>query len=137
MPESTQIKPLERLQKAMTALLQPPTRDQRGEIQKLLHSWDVPQKNNGKRSFDEVKAELLAKVIEETHRLQRMQGAPETSSPHADANAAGWRFSAITASFQNAYAQRFFPDSLGPNLQNVDKRAVPHERGEEQPKKRS
>ena len=48
----------------------------------------------------EVKAELLANVIKETHRLQRMHDAPETLSPHAEANAAGCRFSAIRASFQ-------------------------------------
>mgnify|MGYP005706279207 CR=1 FL=1 len=105
-PESTQSKPLERLQKAITALLQPSEPRQRDEIQKLLYSWDVPQKNKGKRGAGEVKAELLAKVIKETHRLQRMDSAPETPSPHAEANAAVWRFSAIRASFQNAAADR-------------------------------
>ena len=105
-PESTQSKPLERLQKAITALLQPSEPRERDEIQKLLYSWDVPQKNKGKRGAGEVKAELLAKVIKETHRLQRMDSAPETPSPHAEANAAVWRFSAIRASFQNAAADR-------------------------------
>ena len=105
-PESTQSKPLERLQKAITALLQPSEPRERDEIQKLLYSWDVPQWNKGKRGAGEVKAELLAKVIKETHRLQRMDSAPETPSPHAEANAAVWRFSAIRASFQNAAADR-------------------------------
>ena len=105
-PESTQSKPLERLQKAITALLQPSEPRERDEIQKLLYSWNVPQWNKGKRSYGEVKAELLAKVIKETHRLQKMDGAPEIPSPHAEANAAVWRFSAIRASFQNAAADR-------------------------------
>ena len=105
-PESTQSKPLERLQKAITALLQPSEPRERDEIQKLLYSWDVPQWNKGKRGAGEVKAELLAKVIKETHRLQRMDSAPETPSPHAEANAAVWRFSAMRAFFQNAAADR-------------------------------
>ena len=98
--EITQSKPLQRLRTATTVLQKHSSRQQREEVQQLLDSWGVPQKSRKrKRSNDVVKADLLAKVIEETRRLQRMQDAAETS-------AEGARFSAIKATLRKANAQR-------------------------------
>jgi hypothetical protein len=105
--EIAQSKPLQRLQSATAVLQRRPSRQQREEVQQLFDPWGVPQKaRKRKRPYDEVKAELLAKVIEETRRLKRMQDASEASGPRAYAGTAGARFSAITASLRNASAQR-------------------------------
>ena len=89
--------PLLRLHSALAVLQKRPSRQQREEVKRLLDPWRVLQKaRKRKRSHDEVKAELSAAVTEETRRLKRMQGASDT---------AGARFSAITASSQNASAR--------------------------------
>ena len=95
--ESAPSQPLLRLHSALAILQKRSSRQQREEVQQLLDPWRVPQKaRKRKRSHDEVKAELLAAVIEETRRLKRMQGASDTACA---------RFSVITASFQNASAR--------------------------------
>jgi len=105
--EITQSKPLQRLQSATTILQKRSSRQQREEVQPLLQHWGVPQKaRKRKRSHDEIKVELLAKVIEETRRLKRMQIASATTDPHDYAGTSGATFSAIAASFQNASAKR-------------------------------
>jgi hypothetical protein len=92
-------KALQRLQSA-TALLQSRcSRQQRQELQQLLDTWGVPQKAQGrKRKYDEVKADLLTKVVDETRRLRRMQDASATT--------AGARFSAIHTALQHGSIER-------------------------------
>jgi hypothetical protein len=92
-------KPLQRLQSA-TALLQSRcSRQQRQEVQQLLDTWGVSQKAQGhKRKYDQVKADLVAKIVDETRRLRRMQDASATT--------AGARFSAIQAALQHGSIER-------------------------------
>ena len=73
------------------------------DLHQLFGAWGVPQKGRGrKRPHDEVSRDLLAKVVEETRRLKRMQDVSELSSADAPAVSAGIRFSAIRASLQHA-----------------------------------
>ena len=91
--------PVQRLHSATTLLQERSSRQQRQEVHKLLHAWDVPQKAQGrKRKYEEVHADLIAKVVEEGHRLQMLQDA---SATHARA-----RFSAIREALQHASIQR-------------------------------
>ena len=97
--DMTEDKPVQRLQSATSLLQGGSSRQQRQEIQKLLDAWDVPQKAQGrKRKYEEVKAALVEKVLEEGHRLQMLQ---DTSPTHAQAP-----FSAIREAFQHASIQR-------------------------------
>jgi len=92
-------KPVQRLQSATTLLQGSSSRQQRQEIQKLLEAWDVPQKAQGwKRKYEEVKADLVAKVVEEGHRLQILQDASATDAPA--------HFSAICEALQHASIPR-------------------------------
>ena len=66
--------------RSAAALLQKPTSSrQRQELQPILAEWGVLQKrySSGKRKFDDVKLELVSRVIEETARLKTMHDAPE------------------------------------------------------------
>ena len=100
--EILQNKPLQRLQEVMDLLQRPFSREQRQEIQKLLDNWGVLQKAQGrKRKYDETKADLVAKVVEEAHRLKRMRhGFVEPIPDGSDTNT-NVRFSAIQASLQH------------------------------------
>ena len=83
------------------------SRQKREEIQQLLGSWAVSQKAKGrKRKYDKVKADLLAKVVEEARRLKRMQDAYEPPSLDASAITAGTCFSAIQTAFQHESIER-------------------------------
>ena len=97
--DMTENTPVQRLQSATSLLQGGSSRQQRQEIQKLLDAWDVPQKAQGrKRKYEEVKAALVEKVLEEGHRLQMLQ---DTSPTNAQAP-----FSAIREAFQHASIQR-------------------------------
>ena len=73
-----QCKPTERLESTITLLQSCSSRQQRRKVQQLLASWDVAKKTKGrKRNLDEVKADLIAKVVEETSLLKTMQDAHE------------------------------------------------------------
>ena len=80
-PDMAENEPVQRLQSATTLLQESSSRKQRKKIQKLLDAWDVPQKAKGrKRPYDEVKAALVEKVLEEGHRLQMLQNtSPATA----------------------------------------------------------
>jgi hypothetical protein len=105
--EITQSSPLKRLQWAAVVLQKCSSRQQRKEVQQLLGPWGVHQRaKNQKRSIDEVKAELLGKVIGETRRLKRMRVASEASGPHVYAGTTGARCSAISVSLQNTTTRR-------------------------------
>ena len=91
--EISKSKPLQRLQTAAALLQSRPSRQQRQDVQQLFDPWGVPQKTKGcKRKYNEVKADLLAKLVEEAHRLRKMQNTSACST--------GGRFSAIQAAFQ-------------------------------------
>ena len=105
--EMAQSKPLQRLQSATTVLQKRSSRQQREEVQQLLDHWGVPQKaQKRKRSYNELEAELLANVVQETRRLKSMQRISEASDLHAYASTTGACFSAITASLQTSNAPR-------------------------------
>ena len=105
--EIAQSKPLQRLQSATTVLQKRSSRQQREEVQQLLDHWGVPQKaQKRKRQYNELKAELLANVIQEARRLKSMQRTSEASGPHAYASTTGACFSAITASLLTSNAPR-------------------------------
>ena len=97
-----QIKPLQRLQAAITVLQRRDSRQKRQEVQRLLHTWAVLQKIQGrKRKYNEVKKDFIAKVVKETLRLKKMQhefGAISSDRSATDASAC---FSAIQASLQH------------------------------------
>ena len=104
---SAQSKPIQRLHSAMSLLQSRSSRQKREEIQQLLGSWDVSQKAKGrKRKYDEVKADLIAKVVEEARRLKRMQDAYEPPSLDASAITAGTCFSAIQTALQHESIER-------------------------------
>ena len=99
-------KPLQRLQAAMALLQGRSSRQQRQEVQELLDTWGVVQKAQGrKRKYDEVKEDLVAKVVE-THRLKRMHDAVGGPSPDGSATNASVRFSALRASLQHGSIER-------------------------------
>ena len=94
-------KPLQRVHKAIAVLQRHHSRQQRKEVQQLLHAWDVVQKTQGqKRQIHEVKADLAAKVVEETCRLKKMRCSLEAPSAGGSASNASARLSAIQASLQ-------------------------------------
>ena len=83
------------------------SRQQRQEVQQLLVTWGVLQKAQGrKRKYDEVKEDLVAKVVEETRRLKTMQDAYELQSLRASATTAGTCFSAIQTALQHGSIER-------------------------------
>ena len=100
--EILQNKPLQRLEEVMDVLQSTSSREQRKEIQKLLGDWGVLQKTQGrKRNYDETKADLVEKLVEETNRLKRMRLQFEQPiSDGSDTNTSA-RFSAIQASLQH------------------------------------
>ena len=76
----------------------PSTRKHRQEIQSLLEEWNVPQKHKGqKRNFDDVKRDLVSRVVEETGRLKTMHEAAGAPIPAAPALPAWVKYSAIQA----------------------------------------
>ena len=102
-----QCKPIERLESTITLLPSCSSRQQRRQVQQLLASWDVSQKTRGrKRNFDEVKADLIAKVVEETRRLKTMQDAHEPRRLGASATIAGTYFPAIQIALQHRNMER-------------------------------
>ena len=104
--EIAQSKPLQRLQSSMAILQIRSSRQQRQEVHRLFDPWNVPQKaKDRKRTYDDAKMDLVAKVVEETRRLKRMQDASEPPSPDASANNAGARFSAIQAALRHGRIQ--------------------------------
>ena len=83
------------------------SREQRQEVQKLLNSWGVLQKAQGrKRKYHEAKADLVAKVVEETRRLKRMQHAFGAPIPDGSATNTRASFSVIQASLQHGGRER-------------------------------
>ena len=74
---------------------------------KLLGDWGVLQKTQGrKRNYDETKADLVEKVVEETHRLKRMRLEFEEPIPDGSDTNTSARFSAIQASLQHESRER-------------------------------
>ena len=72
--EILQNKSLQRLQEVLDLLQTPSSRQQRQKIHKLLGNWDVRSKTQGrKRKYDEIKAELVAKIVEEARRLKGLR----------------------------------------------------------------
>ena len=72
--EILQNKSLQRLQEVLDLLQTPSSRQQRQKIHKLLGNWDVRTKTQGrKRKYDEIKVDLVAKIVEEARRLKRMR----------------------------------------------------------------
>ena len=71
------------MEKSMAEM--PSTRKHGQEIQSLLEEWNVPQKHKGrKRNFDDMKRDLVSRVVEETGRLKTMHeaaGAPILPAP--------------------------------------------------------
>ena len=105
--EIAQRKPLQRLQTSTAVLQSRSSRQQRQEVQQLLDPWNVLQKSKGrKRKCDEVKAAVVAKVVEEMRRLKRMQDASETPSPDESTTTSVARFSAIQAALQHGNIER-------------------------------
>ena len=105
--EILQNKPLQRLQEVMDLLQRTSSREQRKEIQKLLGDWGVLQKTQGrKRKYDETKADLVAKFVEETHRLKRMRHKFVEPIPDGSDTNTSARFSAIQASLQHGSRAR-------------------------------
>ena len=83
------------------------SRQHRQEVQQLLGSWDVSRTaKSRKRKYDEVKADLLAKVVEEARRLKRRQDAYEPPSLDASTITAGTCFSAIQTAVQHESIER-------------------------------
>ena len=102
-----QCEPIERLEGTITLLQSCYSRQQRRKVQQLLASWDVSQKTKGrKRNFDEVKADLIAKAVEETRRLETMQDAHEPVRLGASATIAGTCFSAIQIALHHGNMER-------------------------------
>jgi len=100
--EIAQSKPLQRLQSTTELLQRPSSRQQRQEVQTLLDSWGVPQKAQGrKRKYEEVKEQLITKVLEEMVRLRRLEATSEAPSPNTSATTPGGHFSAIQAALQH------------------------------------
>ena len=91
----------------MDLLQRPCSREQRQEIQKLLGDWGVLQKTQSrKRKYDEIKTDLVAKVVEEAHRFKRMRHEfQELIADGSDTNTSA-RFSAIQASLQHRSRER-------------------------------
>ena len=99
--------PLQRLQAALTILQKRSSRQQRKEVQQLLHTWSVIQKTESrKRKYQEVKQDLLTKVVEETRRLKRMQGVFVEPDQDASANNPSACFSAVRASLHHGSIER-------------------------------
>jgi len=98
-----QSQPLKRVHSATAVLELSSTREQRDQIQALLNDWNVPQKPPGmwckKRTFDDVKADLVSKVVAEIRRLKRMHNATEASTPDAPPPPAWAKYCAIQAAF--------------------------------------
>ena len=102
-----QSKPVHRLHSAMALLQSHSSWQRREEVHQVLGSWDVSQKAKGrKRKFDEVQADLIAVVVEETRRLKTMQDAHEPLSLGASATIAGICFSAIQTALQHGSIER-------------------------------
>ena len=100
--EILQSKPLQQLQEAMDRLQGESSRQQRQKIRQLLNAWNVPQKAQDlKRNYDEVKEDLVQKVVEETRRLKRMEHAVGEPSMDGSATNSCARFSAIRASLKH------------------------------------
>ena len=65
---------LQRLQEVLELLQTPSSRQQRQKIFKLLGNWDVRTKTQRrKRKYDEIKVDLVAKIVEEARRWIRMR----------------------------------------------------------------
>ena len=72
--EILQSKPLQRLQEVVDLVQRPSSRKQRQEVFKLCDDWDVVQKvRQRKRKYEETKAELVAKAVQEMRRLKQMR----------------------------------------------------------------
>ena len=86
----------------MDILQSPSSREQRQKIQKLLGNWGVIQFTQGrKRKYDETKADLIAKTVEETRRLKRVRHEFEESIHDGSDTNTSARFSVIQASLQH------------------------------------
>ena len=93
-----QSQPLQRVFSVKAVLQMPSTRAQRHEIQVILKAWDVPQKYHGrKRKVNDVKEDLVARVIEETKRLKTMHKIARAPNPSSAASLAWAQYSAIQA----------------------------------------
>ena len=106
-------RPLKRVHSAAALLGMPSTREQRDQIQSLLDNWDVPQKHKGhKRKFDDVKSDLVIKVVEESNRLKTMHNATGPPTPDAPPLPAWVTHSAIQAALLNDTDQQHFSVAL-------------------------
>ena len=92
-------KPLQRVKTATHLLEMRSCRDQRKKIQPILDDWNVVQKHKGqKRKFQDVKADLLAALVQETKRLQAMLKATSESQTASQDIVRRGHFSAIQES---------------------------------------
>ena len=101
--EISKNQPLQRLQQAVSLLQSCSSRTQREDVHHMLGDWNVSQRKTTlelatgvrrHRKYDELKAELVVKLVEETHRLQRMEHVANADDP---ASSAGAWFSNIQA----------------------------------------
>ena len=101
--ETSKSQPLQRLQRALFLLQSRSSRKQRGDVHHMLGDWNVSQRKTTlelatgvrrHRKYDQLKAELVVKLVEETHRLQRMEHVANADDP---ASSAGAWFSNIQA----------------------------------------
>ena len=101
--EISKNQPLQRLQRALFLLQSRSSRKQRGDVHHMLGDWNVSQRKTTlelatgvrrHRKYDQLKAELVVKLVEETHRLQRMEHVANADDP---ASSAGAWFSNIQA----------------------------------------
>ena len=103
--EISNSKPLHRLHTALSLLQSSASREQRQKVQQLFGHWKVSQRKTiltgtrRVRKYHELKADLVVKLVAETHRLQRMQHVANAASP------AGGRFSTIQAALMRASVQ--------------------------------
>ena len=74
--------PLRRLSEAVHVLQEQPSRSHRNQIQRMLKSWEVPQKDKSgaKIGASDVEAMLKRKVLDEARRLKTLHDAHGSSS---------------------------------------------------------
>ena len=89
---------MQRLQEVVDLVQRPSSRKQRQEVFKLCDDWDVVQKvRQRKRKYEETKAELVAKAVQEMRRLKQMRREVRESTLGGSDTKIGGRFSAIGA----------------------------------------
>ena len=101
-------RPLQRVRSATAALQKKTSSRQREELQPIFVEWGVPQlrRSSGKRKFNEVKMDLLSRVIEETARLKAMHDAATAAMPASLSSPAWATYSALVGAFRKSTAQQ-------------------------------